>query len=91
MDIDTYELLKEEWTDQFVTADESRPELKRFKDLVGRVVTVNHNHRCLVDFADGAWYDIAPEFLKKTTDEAMKKKYDPTANSSQPLPKRQGG
>lgn len=91
MDLEKYELAKEEWTDQHVSVDDSRPELKRFKDMVGRVVTVNWNLRCLVDFADGAWYDIAPQYLTKVTDEAAKKKYDPTANSSQALPKRQGG
>jgi hypothetical protein len=90
MDLEQYEQLKEEWTDQFVAVDDSRPELTRFKDTVGRVVTVNWNMRCLVDFADGAWYDIAPHYLKKLPAEEAKKKYDPTANSSQPLPKRQG-
>lgn len=91
MDLEKFELAKEEWTDQFVTVDDTRPELNRFKETVGRVVTVNWNMRCLVDFADGAWYDIAPQHLRKVTDDATKKKYDPTANSSQPIPKRQGG
>lgn len=91
MDYDQNEKLKHEWTDQLVEADTSRPELKRFQGLVGRVVTVNWNQKCLVDFADGAWYDIAPAFLKKAGDsEEVKKKYDATANSNQPLPTRQG-
>lgn len=89
MDVELNERLKQEWTDQLVEADDSRPELRRFKGLVGRVVTVNWNNLCLVDFADGAWYDIGPAFLKKVTGEEAKKKYDPKANSAQPLPSRQ--
>jgi hypothetical protein len=42
-----------------------------------------------VDFADGAWYDISPAYLKKTESEEARKKYDPKANSSQALPARQ--
>jgi hypothetical protein len=52
-------------------------------------VTVNWNNACLIDFADGAWYDIAPAFLKKLNAEEAKKKFDPKMNSSQPLPARQ--
>lgn len=81
--------LKAEWTDQYVRVDESRPELKRFANLVGRVVTVNWNNLCLVDFADGAWYDVAPAFLKKVSPEEAKGKYDPKVNSAQPLPSKQ--
>jgi hypothetical protein len=84
--------LKREWTDQFVEIDpdKDRPELKRFQGLVGRVVTVNWNNQCLVDFADGAWYDIAPAYLRKVTSAEAKKKYDPKANSAQPIPSKQG-
>jgi hypothetical protein len=89
MDMERNDRLKAEWTDQYVLVDADRPELARFKDRVGRVVTVNWNHRCLVDFADGAWYDIAPEFLRKVDGEELKKKYDATANSAQPVPARQ--
>jgi hypothetical protein len=89
MDLDRYEQLKQEWTDQYVEADQTRPELTRFAGKVGRVVTVNWNMLCLVDFADGAWYDIAPAFLRKVESEEAKKKYDPTVNTSQPLPTRQ--
>lgn len=81
--------LKAEWTDQFVQVDDSRPELRRFAGLIGRVVTVNWNNACLVDFADGAWYDVAPAFLRKVSAEEAKGKYDPKANSAQPLPSKQ--
>ena len=89
MDTARNEGLKQEWCDQYVEVDDTRPELKRFVGSVGRVVTVNWNDRCLVDFADGAWYDIAPAFLRKVTDEAATKKFDAKANSAQPLPARQ--
>jgi hypothetical protein len=89
MDLALNDRLKQEWTDQYVEVDAERPELKRFAGAVGRVVTVNWNNSCLVDFADGAWYDIAPAYLRKVTDEAAKKKYDAKANSAQPLPARQ--
>lgn len=81
--------LKREWTDQFVVVDVTRPELRRFGGMVGRVVTVNWNQACLVDFADGAWYDIAPAYLKKVPAEEAKGKYDPKANSAQPIPAKQ--
>ena len=81
--------LKREWTDQFVQVDESRPELKRFAGLVGRVITVNHNNFCLVDFSDGAWYDISPTYLRRVSSEEEKKKYDSSVNSAQPIPARQ--
>jgi hypothetical protein len=86
------EQLKQEWTDQYVEVDpaKERPELKRFNGLVGRVVTVNWNNQCLIDFADGAWYDIAPAYLKKLPAEDAKKKFDPKANSAQPIPAKQG-
>lgn len=90
MDYELHEKLKNEWTDQFVEADTSRPELKRFEGRIGRVATVNWNMKALVDFADGAWYDIAPAFLKRVENqEEAKKKFDFTANSSQMLPARQ--
>ncbi len=68
------------------------PELKRFEGRVGRVVTVNYGGKAIVDFADGAWYDVpaSEEYLTIVTDEAMKKKYDSTFNSAQPKPQRQG-
>ncbi|MER3415315.1 MAG: hypothetical protein C4297_03755 [Gemmataceae bacterium] len=81
--------LKQEWTDQFVEADSSRPELKRFEGIVGRVVTVNMNNKCIVDFQDGAWYDIDPAFLRKIPKEEGQKRYNSKANSAQPIPARQ--
>jgi hypothetical protein len=88
----TVDRLKEAWTDKLVRVRPgSRPELERFAGRVGRVVTVNYGGRALVDFADGAWYDI-PDFeevLEEVTDEAERKKYDATANSAQKIPSRQ--
>jgi hypothetical protein len=82
--------LKREWTDQLVEINPECPELRRFQGIVGRVITINHNNRALVDFQDGAWYDIAPEYLKKIDQEAAKAKYNPKANSAQPIPDKQG-
>ena len=86
-----HEELKREWTDQFVEVNAERPELKRFAGVVGRVITVNYNNKALVDFQDGAWYDItaSPEYLKKLGPEA-KAKYDAKVNSAQPIPEKQG-
>ena len=89
----TVDDLKRVWTDKFVTVKPAaRPELKRFEGSVGRVVTVNYGGRAIVDFADGAWYDVPKfeEVLVEVTDEAEKKKYDGTVNTAQPLPGRQG-
>ena len=96
------EALKREWTDQYVETNAQRPELKRFEELdgrrlVGRVVTVNQNRKAIIDFADGAWYDItaSTEFLKKLDPAAAKIKYDDQVkryggNSAQPYPEKQG-
>jgi hypothetical protein len=85
------EALKAEWTDQFVRANVSRPELTRFGDRVGRVVTVNWNGKAVVDFSDGGWYDITASslFLHKVDPAEGKSKYDPKANSAQPFPEKQ--
>jgi hypothetical protein len=85
------EELKREWTDQFVKVNPERAELRRFKDQIGRVITVNWNGKALIDFADGAWYDItaSSEFLTKVSAEEAKGKYDPKANSAQPIPDKQ--
>lgn len=85
--------LKRAWTDKLVrvTSAAARPELARFAGRVGRVVTVNYSGRAVVDFADGAWYDV-PDFaavLEEVTGEETKK-YDASANSAQKLPGRQG-
>ena len=83
--------LKAEWTDQFVKVIPVRPELKRFEGRIGRVVTVNWTGKALIDFADGGWYDItaSAEVLTKVTADDAKGKFDPAANSAQPVPARQ--
>jgi hypothetical protein len=82
--------LRLEWIDQYVVVNLEHPELKRFGDTVGRVVTVNYNGKALIDFQDGGWYDIAAstEFLRKLDSEEGKKKYK-NVNSAQPIPDRQ--
>jgi hypothetical protein len=83
--------LRREWIDQYVTVNAECAELRRFSDTIGRVVTVNYNGKALVDFQDGAWYDItaSSEFLNKVDPEEGKKKYK-NVNSAQPVPDRQG-
>jgi hypothetical protein len=87
-----HEALKREWTDQFVLVNPERPELKRFAGIVGRVVTVNHNNKALIDFQDGGWYDVtaSSDCLTKLDPPEAKAKYDAKANSAQPIPERQG-
>jgi len=86
------EALKKEWTDQFVLVNPERPELERFAGIVGRVITVNYNGKALIDFQDGGWYDItaSAEFLTKLNPAEARAKYDPKANSAQPVPEKQG-
>ncbi|NBO90888.1 MAG: hypothetical protein EBV06_01005 [Planctomycetia bacterium] len=84
-----FDRLKTEWTDKLVTVSADRADLARFAGLVGRVVTVNFNAKAIVDFADGAWYDIDPAFLVPVTDSDARAKYDATANSAQPFPTKQ--
>jgi hypothetical protein len=85
------EALKAEWTDQFVRANPARPELRRFGDRIGRVITVNWSGKALVDFQDGGWYDIAASAanLIKVDPAEAKEKYDPTNNSNRAKPERQ--
>jgi hypothetical protein len=82
--------LRLQWIDQYVVVNSERPELKRFGDMVGRVVTVNYGGKALVDFQDGGWYDItaSTDFLRKLDPEEGKKKYK-NVNSAQPVPDRQ--
>jgi hypothetical protein len=84
--------VKREWTDQYVEVNPERPELKRFVGIVGRVVTVNHNNKALVDFQDGGWYDISAsaEYLTKLDPAVAKAKYKGDVNSAQPHPEKQG-
>ncbi|MCE9563826.1 MAG: hypothetical protein K8U57_17425 [Planctomycetes bacterium] len=86
------EELKRTWTDKFVRVKPGQPRYERFAGKIGRVVTVNYGGQAIVDFADGAWYDIPAlaEYLEVVPDEEAKGKYDATANSAQKLPARQG-
>ncbi len=65
---DRIEKMKHEYTDKYVLVDAERPELARFRDIVGRVKTVNMNGRALVEFDEYhtniGWFDIDPSFLK---------------------------
>jgi hypothetical protein len=87
-----HEDLKREWTDQYILVNAERPELKRFAGIVGRVVTVNHSNRALIDFQDGGWYDIAAstENLTKLDPAEARAKFNAKANSAQPIPEKQG-
>ena len=61
------EKLKQEYTDKYVVADASIPELARFQGQVGQVKTVNMNGRALVEFdcwSNIGWYDIELDYLK---------------------------
>ncbi|HZZ77204.1 MAG TPA: hypothetical protein VFE62_01720 [Gemmataceae bacterium] len=82
--------LRKDWIDQYVKVNENRPELKRFAGIVGRIVTVNYNGRALVDFQDGAWYDIpaSEEYLVKV--EASEGSKYKNVNSAQVIPEKQG-
>ncbi len=84
--------LKRTWTDALVRVVPGRPEYARFDGKVGRVVTVNQAGRALVDFADGAWYDLpaSADCLAVVPPDEAAGKYDATANSAQKFPPRQG-
>jgi hypothetical protein len=84
------EALRREWTDQYVEVNADKPELQRFKGIVGRVVTVNLNNKAVIDFQDGGWYDITAsnDCLRKLGSDA-KAKYDGKINSAQPIPDKQ--
>jgi alkyl sulfatase BDS1-like metallo-beta-lactamase superfamily hydrolase len=82
--------LKIHWTDQFVAVSPDRLELRRFQGIVGRVITINHNNKAIVDFQDGGWYDINPDCLRKLDAASAKTKYNAKANSAQPIPDKQG-
>ena len=88
----TVDALKKSWTDRLVRVKPgAKPELKRFEGRVGRVVTVNYGGRAVLDFADGAWYDLADfESLLEAVPQEEAKGYDASANSAQKLPVRQG-
>ena len=83
--------LRKTWIDQYVKVNDNRAELKRFADIVGRVVTVNYNGKAIVDFQDGGWYDIpaSEEFLVKVDAAEAEGKYK-NVNSAQVIPEKQG-
>ena len=85
------EELKQEWVDQYVMVNPELPELKRFANIVGRVVTVNFNGKAVVDFQDGGWYDItaSTECLTKLDSAEAKAKFDSKMNSAQAHPEKQ--
>ena len=90
-DKSTVDQLRTKWSDRFVTVKPGiRDDLKRFEGRAGRIVTVNYSGRAVVDFADGAWYDIADfeNVLVEATDDE-KKSFDDTMNSAQKIPQRQ--
>lgn len=61
------EKLRGEYADKYVVVDGDCPELVRFKDVLGRVRTINCNGRALVQFDvdnDRGWYDIELDYLK---------------------------
>ena len=88
MDLFTHiEDLRRQWTDQYVLVKSERPELRRFANIVGRVVTVNCNGKAVIDFQDGGWYDLAAseEFLTLVPAAEGQAKYK-NVNSAQPSP-----
>ncbi|MBC8352739.1 MAG: hypothetical protein H8E66_12155 [Planctomycetes bacterium] len=79
------EKLKQEYTDKYVTVDETRPELKRFGGMTGTVRTVNMSGRALVEFdayANIGWYDIDIDFLKVIDEPLRKPDAKPAAKKS---------
>ena len=64
MTTDELTALKKTYTGQTVTIEALRPELTRWANLPGRVVTINCNGRALVQFegADKGFYDIDPDY-----------------------------
>jgi hypothetical protein len=93
VDLDKMDELKRIWTDRYVLARADKPELKRFEGKTGRVVTVNYSGKAIIDFADGAWYDIpaSEEYLTVIPPgDPQIAKYDAKANSAQEKPEKQG-
>jgi hypothetical protein len=84
--------LQRAWTGKFVRVKPGvRADLLRFEGRLGRVVTVTHSGRALVDFADGAWYDLSDfaSVLDEVADPAETDKFDTAATGAQKLPTRQ--
>ena len=73
--------LKLEFFDKYVAVDDARPELRRFKGLVGHVKTVNMSGRALVEFdgpKDLGWHDIEIDYLRVVEKPAA----EPTAKAA---------
>ena len=84
--------LRQLWTRVHVRVAEPAPaDLVRFIGRVGRVVTVNCNGCAIVDFGDGAWYDIADFESKFVTlhDTTEIAQYPSEVNSATARPTRQ--
>ena len=67
MPFEHIEELKREYTDKYVVVDDTKPELRRFKNQTGQVRSVNMSGRALVQFdayENIGWYDIEIDFLK---------------------------
>ncbi|MCE5302968.1 MAG: hypothetical protein LLF97_07650 [Planctomycetaceae bacterium] len=62
------EHLKPQFAGRQVLVDANRPELARWADTPGRVVTINQNGHVLVQFdgPDAGWHEIHPKFLEPT-------------------------
>jgi len=58
--------LKETYTGRTVVVEVLRPELTRWANVPGKVITINGNGRALVQFEgpDTGWYDIDPDYLR---------------------------
>lgn len=85
--------LRASWTDRYVRINSDIAELKRFEGRIGRVVTINWSGKAIVDFADGAWYDIpaADSHLRIVpTDDPAIAKFNHQRTSAQERPERQG-
>jgi hypothetical protein len=66
MEAEEIERLKRQYAGRRVRVDARRPELARWANVHGRIVTITHNAQALVQFdgADQGRHDIDPEFLK---------------------------
>lgn len=84
--------LQKEWTDVYVRANLDQPVLRRFGERVGRVVTVNWNGRAVIDFGDGAWYDVPADtaHLRKVDPAEGQKLFDTKNTSAVARPDRGG-
>ncbi len=97
MSVQQLEQIRRDYTDKLVLVDPSRPELARFRDVVGRVKTVNMNGRALVEFdeyhSNIGWYDIAPEYLKVVDQPPPKpeKKKAPAKAEAKPAAAKKAG